>query len=80
MNAYLRVARINHWLKNIFILFGHVVALAPPLQLTVICTAAATATAASGVLISFGKTKPSVSTNRSRCRSPRPIKPRVSRN
>lgn len=34
MIDYLRVARIDHWLKNIFILFGHVVALALPLQLT----------------------------------------------
>lgn len=33
MTDYLRVARVDHWLKNIFIVFGHVVALALPLQL-----------------------------------------------
>jgi decaprenyl-phosphate phosphoribosyltransferase len=35
MMDYLKVARLDHWLKNIFILFGHVVALALPLQLVV---------------------------------------------
>jgi len=35
MNDYLRVARIDHWLKNVFILFGHVVAIALPLALRV---------------------------------------------
>lgn len=35
MSDYLRVARIDHWLKNVFILFGHVVAVALPLSLRV---------------------------------------------
>ncbi len=35
MHDYLRAARIDHWLKNIFILFGHVVAVALPLSLRV---------------------------------------------
>ncbi len=35
MHDYLRAARIDHWLKNVFILFGHVVAVALPLSLRV---------------------------------------------
>lgn len=35
MSDYLKVARIDHWLKNVFILFGHVVAVALPLALRV---------------------------------------------
>lgn len=35
MSDYLKVARIDHWLKNVFILFGHVVAVALPLGLRV---------------------------------------------
>jgi len=35
MVDYLRVARIDHWLKNLFMVFGHVVAVALPLAMQV---------------------------------------------
>lgn len=37
MNEYIRICRIDHWLKNIFIVFGHAVAfvLGPAVELTV---------------------------------------------
>ncbi|MEZ5430112.1 MAG: hypothetical protein R3F31_02810 [Verrucomicrobiales bacterium] len=35
MIEYLKVARIDHWLKNVFIVFGHAVALVLVLQMEV---------------------------------------------